>query len=340
MKREATLAASLVIDFLAFLARQGHPRADVCRVAGIDAGLLDEPNARVPAAYMERLWPVAARLTGDADVGLHSAESYNPGALGIVGYVVLSCRTAGQALDRLSRYVPLLNDGLQVDVVDDGRRTAYRFSAVPDRDSYLHRDSRQAFETLAAGMVVTLQRLATAPCLPVDVCFRHQAPPSVTEHARVFGARVRFAQPDDAVVYDNATLQIPFVSADPALLAVFEGNATRTLDDLAARGGVSGRVLRVLSARLKGAVPALAEVASELAMSERAVQRSLTDEQTSYRQLVDDVRKELAIEHLSRPGTSATDVAFLLGFSEPSAFTRAFRRWTGTPPTAFRAANA
>lgn len=339
MIREASLAVSLVHDFLAFLERQGHPRADVCRAAGIDAARLEQPNARVPAVYMERLWPLAERLTGDADVGLHSAESYNPGALGIVGYVVLSCRTAGEALDRLGRYIALLNDGLKVEVVDDGRRTTYRFGAVADRDSYLHRDPRQAFETLAAGMVVTLQRLATAPCRPVEVCFRHQAPPSIAEQVRVFG-RVRFGQRDDVVVYDNATLRIPFISADPALLAVFEGNAARTLEDLAARGGVSGRVLAVLGAQLKGAVPSLADVANELAMSERAVQRSLTDEQTSYRQLVDDVRKNLAIEHLSRPGTSATDVAFLLGFSEPSAFTRAFRRWTGTPPTAFRAVNA
>jgi AraC-like DNA-binding protein len=339
MKHEATLAASLVHDFLAFLERQGHPRADVCRAAGIDATRLEQPDARVPAAWMERLWPLAGQLTGDADVGLHSAESYNPGALGIVGYVVLSCRTAGDALDRLSRYVPLLNDGLTVEVVDDGRRTTYRFGAVADRDSYLHRDPRQAFETLAAGMVVTLQRLATAPCLPIEVCFRHQAPPSIAEHQRVFG-QVRFGQREDVVVYDNVTLRMPFISADAALLAVFEGNATRTLEALAARGGVSGRVLRVLGARLKGAVPPLSEVASALAMSERAVQRSLTEEQTSYRQLVDDVRKNLAIEHLSRPGTSATDVAFLLGFSEPSAFTRAFRRWTGAPPTAFRTVSA
>ena len=90
--------------------------------------------------------------------------------------------------------------------------------------------------------------------------------------------------------------------------------------------------------RLKGEVPPLSEVASALAMSERSIQRGLRDEDTSYRQLVDEVRKDLALQHLGRPGTSATDVAFLLGFSEPSAFTRAFRRWTGSAPTQFRSA--
>jgi AraC-like DNA-binding protein len=85
-------------------------------------------------------------------------------------------------------------------------------------------------------------------------------------------------------------------------------------------------------------VPSLATVASELAMSERSIQRALGEEATSFRQLVDEVRKELALEHLGRPGASAADVAFLLGFSEPSAFTRAFRRWTGSSPTQFRSA--
>ena len=94
----------------------------------------------------------------------------------------------------------------------------------------------------------------------------------------------------------------------------------------------------IVAARLKGEVPSLATVASELAMSERSVQRSLSEDATSYREIVDAVRKDLALSHLSQPGRSATDVAFLLGFSEPSAFTRAFRRWTGSSPSQFKCA--
>jgi AraC-like DNA-binding protein len=195
-------------------------------------------------------------------------------------------------------------------------RKACPFSAVEGLDSYMHRDTRQVMETLAAGTVVTLKRLATGPLDPIEVTFRHRAPASIGEHLRILGPAVRFERAEDTVVYSSATLATPFISADPALLEVFEGDARRRLEALATRGGVSGRVLAFLGARLKGAVPPLSEVASELAMSERSIQRSLSEEQTSYRQLVDDVRKSLAIGHLSRPGTSATDVAFLLGFSD------------------------
>jgi AraC-like DNA-binding protein len=128
------------------------------------------------------------------------------------------------------------------------------------------------------------------------------------------------------------------LSADPSLLEVFEGDARRRLEQLESHGAVSGRVQAIVAARLKGEVPSLATVASELAMSERSVQRSLTEEFTSYREIVDAVRKDLALSHLSQPGRSATDVAFLLGFSEPSAFTRAFRRWTGSSPSQFKCA--
>jgi AraC-like DNA-binding protein len=336
--REATLATSLLIDFLGFLGRRGLGAERVCRAAQLDHRAITEPDARVPASAMERLWSAAEELTGDPDLGLHSAESYNPGALNIVGYVILSCRTAGAALDSLARYAPLLNDGLQVRIERGAGTTTCLFGAAQGVDSFLHRSPRQAVETLAAGIVLTLARLSTRPPAPVAVSFRHAAPRSTTEHTRLLGPVVRFDQPDNAVIYSTEALSAGMLSADPALLEVFEADAKRRLEQLKARGAVSARVQSIVGARLKGEVPALAAVASELAMSERSIQRSLSEEATSYREIVDEVRKGLALAHLSRPGATATDVAFLLGFSEPSAFTRAFRRWTGSSPSQFRTA--
>ena len=336
--REATIATSLLIDFIGFLGRRGLATDTVCQAAQIDPAWVDDPNSRVPARAMERLWATAERLTGDADLGLHSAETYNPGALSIVGYVILSCRTAEDALERLARYAPLLNDGLHVRVEHEPGTTTCRFGAAAGVDSFLRRAPRQAVETLAAGIVLTLGRLATRPPAPVAVTFQHSAPASVAEHLRLLGPGVRFDQPENTVVYPTSALMAGMLSADPALLEVFEADARRRLDQLKSHGAVSVRVQLIVGARLKGEVPSLAAIASELAMSERSIQRSLSEESTSYREIVDEVRKGLALSHLSRPGATAADVAFLLGFSEPSAFTRAFRRWTGGPPSQFRCA--
>lgn len=334
--REATIATSLLIDFLGFLGRRGLAAETVCQAAQIDPAWVDEPNSRVPAAAMERLWAAAEQLTGDADLGLHSAESYNPGALSIVGYVILSCRTAGEALERFARYAQLLNEGLQVSVEHKQDTTTCRFGAADDLGSYLRRSPRQVIETVAAGIVLTLGRVAAQPPVPIEVTFQHAAPASIAEHARVLGPVVRFDQSENAVVYSTSALAAGMLSADPALLEVFEGDARRRLEQLKLHGAVSGRVQSIVFARMKGEVPSLTAIASELAMSERSVQRSLTEESTSYREIVDDVRKGLALSHLSRPDASVADVAFLLGFSEPSAFTRAFRRWTGSSPSQFR----
>ncbi|GAP36142.1 AraC family transcriptional regulator [Piscinibacter sakaiensis] len=336
--REATIATPLLIDFVAFLGRRGLAADAVCRAAKIDPRWLEEPNARVPASAMERLWAAGEQLTGDADLGLHSAASYNPGALGIVGYVILSCRTAGDALVRLARYAPLLNEGLQVRVDHADGLTRCRFGAADGVASFLQHAPRQAVETLAAGIVLTLARLATRPPVPIEVCFRHPSPASTAEHRHLLGPDVRFDQPENAVVYATSSLTAGMLSADPDLLDSFEADARRRLGQLQARGAVSGRIQTLLGARLRGEVPSLASLAAELAMSERSVQRSLSEEHTSYRELVDEVRRDLALAHLARHGSTAADVAFLLGFSEPSAFTRAFRRWTGVSPTQFKAA--
>jgi AraC-like DNA-binding protein len=203
-------------------------------------------------------------------------------------------------------------------------------------DSFLRRSPRQTIETLAAGIVLTLARLTTCPPIPLAVTFRHAVPPSIAEHTRLLGSVVRFDQAENAVVYPTSALSAGMLSADPSLLEVFEGDARRRLEQLQSHGAVSERVQAIVVARLKGEVPSLATVASELAMSERSVQRSLSEEATSYREIVDAVRKEMALSHLLQPGRSAADVAFLLGFSEPSAFTRAFRRWTGSSPSQFK----
>jgi AraC-like DNA-binding protein len=170
------------------------------------------------------------------------------------------------------------------------------------------------------------------------VTFCHTTPLSASEHRRLLGPTVRFNQPKNAVAYRTAALQAGLLSADPALLRTFEVDAEQRLGRIAPHAIISERLRSILASRLNGEVPSLRSVASDLAMSERSLQRSLSEEHTTYRALVDDVRKRLALAHLSRPGALATDVALLLGFSEASAFTRAFRRWTGSSPTEFRRA--
>ncbi len=329
--RESTVAAALLIDLARYLQQRGLD-------LGLDRSLLEQPSGRVRGLEAERCWERAALLSADPDIGLHAAENFNTGALDILGYVLLSSRSAREALGRLAQYAALLNDGMRVKVTDEGDRTKCWFQVVPNLDNYLDREPRHAMETMACGTLVTMRRLTTLHVRPLAVAFRHPPPASTAEHLRIFGPCVTFGQAADFIEFRTVDLSANLLSANPILLEMFDAQARQLLGQLGQRGRISQRVLAILARRITVAVPALDEVAVELAMSERSLQRELRAENTTYRQLVEDLKKEIACQHLARPGASASEAAFLLGFSEPSAFTRAFRRWTGFAPTEFQSA--
>ena len=326
-----------MVDLVGYLVGRGCSRNEPCREARIDAAILEAPDDRVPGSVMERLWQVGERLTGDPDLGLRSAEAHNPGALSILGYVVLNCPTARDVLERLGRFIALLNDGLRVDLQREGEFTFCRFEAVASLDNYVLRSPRQVMEAMSAGVIRSMAMLSDVPIVPTEVVFRHSKPASIVEHARVLGANVRFSGATDQLAFRTVDLDRGVRSANPALLVVFERHAEAMLAQLSEYGPVSRRLLHALAAHLKGGVPTLSQLARALAMSTRHLQRTLKEEGTTFQALLDQARRELALRHLATPEGSAAEVAFLLGFSDASAFTRAFRRWTGATPGAWRA---
>ncbi|HYC52105.1 MAG TPA: AraC family transcriptional regulator [Gemmatimonadaceae bacterium] len=337
--RESSIAASVVADMLQYLERNGISAETATRECGIEPRLSFAADDRVAGSVVERLWQFAVLRTGDPLVGLHMAETYSPGALDILGYVVLSCRTVGDVLDRVAKYMPILNDGMRIDIVREGKRAYCRCTFVESMDNYLLRDARQPVDTTWAGIARELRRLTPKPLAPAEVWLRRSAPSSqeAREYVRVFGSQVKFGTREDRFYLPVSHLDERLHSANPALLHAFEQHADGVIARLDTVGSRSQLVAGVLAQRLKGSVPALKEVARALSMSDRNLQRALRNDGTTYQKLLDQVRRDLAISHLGNAQTSASQVGFLLGFSEPSAFHRAFRRWTGKAPNAYRA---
>lgn len=336
--KETTIAATVVADMLQYLERHGIPQAETIRACGITGPFPASSDSRVPGSQVERLWAFAIERTGDTLVGLHMTENYSPGTLDILGYVVLSSRTVGEVLDRVSRYAPLLNDGMRIDVEREGKMAFCRCTFIEGIDNYLLRLPDQAIDTVWAGMARELSRLTAKPLRATEVWFRHQVASTkdALEYTRVLNTPVKFGQPEDRFIMPASHLDEPILSANPLLLRTFEQHADAMLLRMEKQGSKSHQVAQVLAQRLKGAVPPLSEIARELAMSDRNLQRALRNDGTSFQKLLDEVRRDLAISHLANPDTSAGQVGFLLGFSEPSAFHRAFRRWTGQAPSSYR----
>ncbi len=331
--RKVTVAASLLADFLGYLRLQGVDARAVAARAGLSEQT--DPSGRVDSALMYALWTEAIVATGDQDIGLHSGMSFQPGALDIVGYVMLSSHTAAEAVRRGARLMQLLNDGLALDVERSATTTTLRIRMLHADGGALFVDARQVVETLLSGALYQIRLLTERAVVPHDVRFRHPRPATGdSEHVRLFGFAPRFAADNDALVLANADLDVPLRSANPQLLAAFESHAEAALSALDRHDALSERVLREIVAQLKGEVPTIGHVAKALAMSPRHLQRGLAHEGTTFQTLLDDARRELAVRHLSAPDATVAKVAWLVGFSEPSAFHRAFRRWTGRSPRA------
>lgn len=332
---QGTVAASLFIDLAAQLDARGVRPADFCARAGVNAAFLELPHDRLAGADAQRLWNAAVELTGDSLLGLHLAERFRTGALHILGYVLLNCANGYEAIERLSRYASLLNDGLRVYSQQDARQLTVRLAAVEFAGNVLLTDARQVMETMAAGIVLTLRSITGGAVIPLHVGFRHSPGGALSEYQRIFGVAVRFTESTTCVSLRRKELDQPFPAADPTLLRVFEEEASSRLEALRRAGAMSGRVIRAIAFQLSGTAPDLTRIASQFAMSARSVQRELQDEGTTYQELLDEARHQIALQRLRQPGVTAAEVALLLGYSEASAFSRAFRRWTGTTPSGF-----
>lgn len=335
--RQVTVAASVIIDLAMQLEERGIPPATLCARAGVSAEFLARPHDRLAGWDTHRLWTAALALTGDPLLGMHLTEHYRSGALNILGYVLLNCRDGEDVLDRLRRFASLLNDGLTVTLDHTPDRVSVRIDPIAGLDNFMLTDGRQVTETMLAGVVLTLRRLIDRPFIPLSVSFRHAPGGDVAEYHRIFGTLVRFGDADDCVSLRLDELRAPVRSADPTLLPVLEAHAQERLNALERDGAVSRRVLHEVARRLNGAAPEIADVASALAMSPRALQRALKEEGSTFQIILDEARRAVAERELRAPGATAAEVALLLGYSEASAFTRGFRRWTGMTPSSWAA---
>lgn len=287
-------------------------------------------DGRAPEAVGAELFDRAARLLGDDALGLHVGEQIRPGHYGALGYVAMNCATFGGALDALRRYQALVIDLGRIGVERD--RDALVLSWQPEGE----RPYRQLAEFNFAGLVTFTRWLAGADAAPVRIDFAYPAPPDLGEHRRVFRCALRFNQPCYRLALPSTGLDTALVQPDPAMRELMLRLADQQLLALPRGAGVLARARGLIARRLNQPPVELDWVSGQLALSARSLQRRLADEGLSFSQLVEAVRRELAQRYLAEAGFDLTDIAFLLGYSEQSAFQRAFKRWTGSTPAQWR----
>jgi AraC-like DNA-binding protein len=301
--------------------------------AGVDGPLLHAQQARIGVQQMDQVWREALTLLDDPCIALEAPNYWRPGDFNALDHAWLAAPTLDAALRLLVRYLEIVDQSGRL-YLEPGAAGLALCGAPPRFGLKDYPLLRQGF----LAVVVHMARLiAGAALAPVEATFRAPGPSCAEAYARWFGCPVRFSAPNDCVLFDRRDLTRP-LDAHPEVGLAIERVLARELARLRTRAGIVGRVQATLADGLPAGKATLKEVAAALNLSTSELQRRLEQAGTSFRTALDEVRQTLAGQYLEDPSLSLIEIAFLLGFSEQSAFTRACRRWFGAPPSALRGA--
>lgn len=313
------------------LEAEGVDARELFLAQGLDPDALGDPSARYPVGRVRRLIADAAQLSGASCFGLALARQWHPTTLHAIGMAWFSSYTLRDAFERLQRKLALVNDALTGDFHREG--DVYLLRLTDRRD-----DQRPPAEAMhgAFGLLVEMARSSLGPAFaPRRVTFAHEAPDCMASLEAFFRCPVQQGADDFVLEMDAADLERPLLTGNLDLLRSADAVIADYMDrlDLA---GFAARARQEILRQLPAGSVTEESVAAALHVSLRTLQRRLAEEGTAYRQLLQSVRRELAEQYIADDRYSITEIAYLLGFSEPSSFARSFRRWTGSSPSASR----
>lgn len=323
---------ALVLALLGYAAQKDIAVGPLCRLSGIEPDRLRQPNApALTAKQVDDLWLNATHLSHDPLFGLHFGESMQLTALGVVGSLLQHCRTIGDALTHAAAFTELVTDLVAMTIDRDETTFTIRFLPQTARQREAPSVFRQQMDlfmafTLHEADGLTLQRLA-----PLAVSYPVQEPERA-ELERVFRCRTLHESDGYALTFAGRYWDEPILTVNYELQSLFLQQVTRQNQALTDRKSMSDRIGTFLLANAYLGIPSLKDLAANLNVSPRNLQRKLRNEGVTYQQLADSVRKSLAQHYLESGKYPLKEIAYILGYNELSAFTRAFKRWTGAPP--------
>jgi AraC-like DNA-binding protein len=294
-----------------------------------------QPDGRLPHATLARLLAEAVEITGDPQLGLKAGLNVQRGDIDVLEYAASTCLTLRGSLECFARFIALLHDGAELRLHERGNLATLAYVVIDGVDV------PPAEHDFVLALMHTFFLQHTGRDDPaLAVCLAHNDQKNLDEYQRVFRCPILFGQPHTGFQIEVERLSWPLVAANPHLHTVFESQLHAKFATLRRGQPTSTLVRNALVGYMASGDVSMASVARRLGMSTATLRRRLAEEGTTHSALLDDVRKELAFSYLKRPELAVNEVAFLLRFSDPAAFHRAFKRWTGTTPQAFRKQDA
>jgi AraC-like DNA-binding protein len=332
---EPTILAPMLSPFSQALEASGCDSDLIFERAGIAPGLLTSPDARVPRSAGVRLIELCLEATGDPCFGLTVGQHWDPAASRSLGFAWLTSETLQDGLERTARYFLITTDNVKLRLRRDQEQAQLELASASVAFSL----PPLVCDALMSALVTMCRRIRGEDFNPWRVELQHQAPPNSDPYQHAFRCPVEFDASRNALHLDPAELNRWLPPASSALLDSHASLIARRLAT-AAVPSLSHRIQRILLRQLPSGHATVVTVARALGMTSRTFQRRLQEQNLTFSDLIDGVRRELATAYLSQREVPIKELVFLLGFADAGAFSRAFKRWTGVSPGKYRATAA
>lgn len=328
---ERTTSSSWVRAIVAAFELGGVNCRQLFSELGLNYELLTDPEARFAQDAMTRLWHRAIEVSGNPAIGLNMAKNVRPSSFSVLGYALMSSRTLRDGLQRLVRYQRIIAEGADINLRPEPQGYVLSLAIHGDRLP----SAPQSAEASLAYLFSFARWIGDGAIVPQQVRLKGAAPVDLAPYRAVFGPDLQFDCAEYALVFSRDTLERALPTANEELAQLHD----RFAGDYLARfseSRVTHMVRQVLCRLLPQGEPKREAVAHALHLSQRTLQRRLQEEGSSFHALLEETRRELAIQYLAQPERSLLEIAYLLGFSDPSNFFRAFKRWFDTTPGEYR----
>jgi AraC-like DNA-binding protein len=332
----ATVRASAAQGALERLAASSVDPDEVLGEVGLDASDFSDPTNLIYLSSYCDFFELAASRTRRANFGLAFGTSFHPQQLGLLGYVAISAPTLGAALRQFATYLPTHQQATHLSVVLGPDKTAAIEYAILD-GSIKH---RQQDAELSIGMLLNMFRHSLGPTWrPSAIHLMHAKPAGRTQYEDYLSVTPRFEQTSNRLVFSRSDLESPMPRQDDVLMRLLAHELHKSLRLRDYSVDVLERARQAVESALGGGTVSLEDISARCGLAPWTLRRKLKQRGLTFQQLISDTRRAAALRHMSAAQMSITRIAQELGYSEVSAFTRAFHRWTGVSPSHFMASS-
>lgn len=327
---------SIIKDIIYESANYGANKTVLAQAAGFTLSELDDGDRWIELPNAHRVWELALSHTKQPNLGLLIGRSSNPHVIGLLGYLMESCPTIGDAFEQLSKFNPLFGNMFSYHHEIQGDYFKVFYEPHPQWWQQYPHTAQQAIETSMSRTLSIIHRFSGKSIFPSRAFFKYPAPKDERDYKSVLKTNLYFNAAENYLEFPASLADLSVASYNVTLYREFERLAEEKLKSIQTYTSFEARIKQLVLSAIDGPLPTIDQVATQLHCSTRTLQRKLRQEGTTYQLILENIRKDLAIHFLQKRQNKLSEIAGFLGYADQRVFRRAFKRWTGQTPSTYQ----